>query len=57
MSNDLTFFLFELCLQLRGTQIKGTGFFQDFGNWYWEFQRCFVKNWEKMHDLNFAVIK
>jgi hypothetical protein len=25
--------------------------------WNLEFQQCFVKNWEKMDDLNFAVIK
>jgi hypothetical protein len=25
--------------------------------WNWEFQRCFVKNWEKMHEFNFAKIK
>jgi hypothetical protein len=38
------------------------GFFQDFGNMtythgFWDFKRCFVKNWGQMHDLNFAVIK
>jgi hypothetical protein len=38
------------------------GFFPGFWEhdrypWNWEFQRCFVKNWEKMHDRNFTVIK
>jgi hypothetical protein len=30
---------------------------QDPYPWKWEFQQSFVKNLEKMHDLNFAVIK
>ena len=24
--------------------------------WNWEFQQCFIKNWEKIHDCNFAMI-
>jgi hypothetical protein len=38
------------------------GFFPGFWEhdpypWNWEFQRCSVKIWEKIHDLNLAVIK
>jgi hypothetical protein len=34
------------------------GFWEhDLYPWNWEFQRFFVKNWEKLHDLNFAVVK
>ena len=27
----------------------------DLNPWDWEFQRCFVKIWEEMHDSNFTV--
>ena len=23
--------------------------------WDWEFQQCFVKNWERIHDCNFTI--
>ena len=43
-------------LQGVNPQLPNSGFFpQYFGNMDWEFQRCFVKNWEKIHDCNFTI--
>jgi hypothetical protein len=43
---------------LRLKQDFFPGFWEHDPNpWNWEIQRCFIKKWENIHDLNFAVIE